>query len=252
MKAFVLEVQQLTLLIARSLAYTVYGRPRYIRATLDEMYFVGVGSVLIVALIGLCVGMIWAIQIATELAAFGAKLYLGKVTSPAIVKELGPIITAITVAGKASSAIAAELASMKVSNQVDALRAMGVDPIRRLVVPRLIASVVMLPILVTIYDTVALLGGALISVNVAHVRFSFFLSSALTSLTYTDLLMGILIKPVIFGFTLAVISCYLGLRTEGGASGVRKATTDAVVYSFVCIFLLDFLVTRITIALIGI
>jgi phospholipid/cholesterol/gamma-HCH transport system permease protein len=252
MKDFVLDVQNFTLMVGRAALYSVYGRPRYVRVAFDEMHFIGVGSTLIVASIGLCVGMIWALQISTELAAFGAKLYLGKVTSPAIVRELGPIITAITVAGKACSAIAAELASMKVTHQVDALRAMGVDPIRRLVVPKMIASVVMLPMLTVIYDTVAILGGALISVTVAHVRFSFFMSSAMEKLGYADLLSGVAIKPMLFGFIIAMVSCYLGLSTEGGAAGVRKATTQAVVYSFVCIFVLDFLITRITLTLFGV
>jgi phospholipid/cholesterol/gamma-HCH transport system permease protein len=252
MKAFVADVQDFTIMTARAIWYGLYGHPRYIRAAFDEMYFIGVGSFLIVASIGLCVGIIWTLQISTELAAFGAKLYLGKVTSPAIVRELGPLITAVTVAGKACSAIAAELASMKVTNQVDALRAMGVDPIRRLVIPKLTAALVMMPVLTIIYDTVAILGGAMVSVSVAHVRFSFFMSSAMQKLGYADLLSGLLIKPMLFGFIIALISCFLGLRTEGGAAGVRNATTQAVVYSFVCIFILDVLITRITITLFGV
>lgn len=252
MKAFVADVQDFTIMTARSIWYGIYGHPRYIRVTFDEMYFIGVGSFLIVGLIGLCVGIIWTLQISIELAAFGAKLYLGKVTSPAIVRELGPIITAITVAGKACSAIAAELASMKVSRQVDALRSMGVDPIRRLVVPKLVAAITMLPILTIIYDTLAILGGAIISVFVAHVRFSFYISSAMQKLGYADLITGILVKPMLFGFVIVMISCFLGLRTVGGASGVRNATTQAVVYSFVAIFILDVFLARITTTIFGV
>jgi phospholipid/cholesterol/gamma-HCH transport system permease protein len=252
MKAFVAEIQAFTLMTLRTLLYSVYGRPRYIRATMDEMHFIGVDSLLIVASIGGCVGMIWTLQISTELATFGAKLYLGKVTSPAIVRELGPIITAITVAGKACSAIAAELASMVVTNQVDALRAMGVDPIRRLVVPRMLASLVMVPLLTLVYDAVAILGGGLISVTVARVRFSFFMSSAVQKLGYPDLFIGLMVKPMLFGFMIAMISCYLGLTAERGSAGVRNATTQAVVLSFVCIFGLDFLITRLTLSLFGV
>lgn len=252
MKDLITEVQEFTLLTVRAIFYSIYGRPRYIRVTFDEMYFIGVGSFFIVALIGLCVGMIWALQISTELAAFGAKLYLGKITSPAIVRELGPIITAVTVAGKACSAIAAELASMTVTYQVDAMRAMGVDPVRRLVVPKLIASMVMLPVLTIVYDTVAILGGALISVTFAHVRFSFFMSSALHKLGYADLLSGLFLKPMLFGFIIATVSCYLGLRTTGGSEGVRLATTRAVVISFVFIFLEDFVLTRFTLSVFGV
>jgi phospholipid/cholesterol/gamma-HCH transport system permease protein len=252
MKEFVADIQEFTVMTGRTIWYGLYGHPRYVRVVFDEMYFIGVGSLLIVALIGSCVGVIWALQISTELAAFGAKLYLGKMTSPAIVRELGPIFTAVTVAGKACSAIAAELASMKVTSQVDALRAMGVDPIRRLVVPKLTAMLIMMPVLTIIYDAVAILGGAIISVSVAHVRFSFFMSSAMQKLGYADLLSGILLKPMLFGFIIAMISCFLGLRTEGGSSGVRNATTQAVVYSFVCIFLLDVLITRITITVFGV
>ena len=209
-------------------------------------------SLAIVALIGLCVGMVWALQISTELAAFGAKLYLGKITSPAIVRELGPLIASVAVAGKAASAIAAELATMKVTRQVDAMRAMGVDPVRRLVVPKMIAALVMMPILTVVYDAVAILGGALISVSYARVRFSFFMSSAMQKLGYADLVIGLLLKPVIFGFIIAMVSCYLGLRTKGGAAGVREATTNAVVISFVFIFLLDFLITRVTLSFLGV
>lgn len=248
----IVEVQLFTIMMFRSLLYSFYGRPRYIRVTFDEMYFIGVGSMFIVSLIGLCVGMIWAMQISVELASFGAKYYLGKMTSPAIVRELGPLITAITVAGKACSAIAAELASMQVSNQVNALRAMGVDPIRRLVVPKMLASIAMLPLLTLVYDTVALLGGALISVTLAHVRFSFFMSSAMQKLGFADLGVGLLLKPVMFGFIIAMVSCYKGLRTEGGSAGVREATTGAVVISFVAIFLLDFIITRVTLTLFGV
>jgi len=252
MKNIIAEIQAFTIMMCRALLYSVHGKPRYIRPMFDELYFIGVGSVFIVALIGLCVGMIWALQISTELAAFGAKFYLGKVTSPAIVRELGPLITSITVAGKACSAIAAELATMKVTYQVDAMRAMGVDPIRRLVVPKMVASLIMLPILTVIYDAVAILGGALISTTYAHVRFSFFISSAMHNLGYADLLSGVILKPFMFGFIIAMVSCYLGLRTEGGAAGVRDATTRAVVISFVFIFLQDFLITRVTLTVFGV
>lgn len=252
MKALVAGIQDFTLMMLRAMLYTVYGRPHYIRVTFDEMYFIGVGSLFIVGLIGLCVGLIWALQISTELAAFGAKLYLGKITSPAIVRELGPIITAVTVAGKACSAIAAELGTMTVTRQVDAMRAMGVDPIRRLVVPKLLASVIMLPMLTVIYDAVAILGGGLVSVLYARVRFSFFMSSAMQKLSYADLLSGVLLKPMMFGFTIAMVSCYLGLTTTSGSAGVRQATTRAVVISFVFIFLLDFLMTRLTLSMFGV
>lgn len=252
MKNIIAEIQAFTIMMCRALFYSVYGKPRYIRVMFDELYFIGVGSVFIVALIGLCVGMVWALQISTELAAFGAKLYLGKITSPAIVRELGPLIASVAVAGKAASAIAAELATMKVTRQVDAMRAMGVDPVRRLVVPKMIAALVMMPILTVVYDAVAILGGALISVSYARVRFSFFMSSAMQKLGYADLVIGLLLKPVIFGFIIAMVSCYLGLRTKGGAAGVREATTNAVVISFVFIFLLDFLITRVTLSFLGV
>lgn len=252
MKTLIADIQDFTLLTVRALLYTVYGRPRYVRAMFDEMHFIGVGSLFIVALIGLCVGMVWALQISTELAAFGAKLYLGKITSPAIVRELGPLLTAITVAGKACSAIAAELGSMTITYQVDALRAMGVDPIRRLVVPKLIASMIMLPVLTVIYDAVAILGGGLISFWYARVRFSFFMSTALHQLDYPDLISGLFLKPMVFGFIITTVSCYLGLRTTGGSEGVRLATTRAVVLSFVLIFLEDFILTRLTLTVLGV
>lgn len=252
MKDLIAEIQAFTLLTVRAVLYSVYGRPRYIRVTFDEMYVIGVGSIFIVSLIGLCVGMVWALQISTELAAFGAKLYLGKITSPAIVRELGPLFTAITVAGKTCSAIAAELGSMTVTYQVDAMRAMGVDPIRRLVVPKLIASMVMLPVLTVMYDTVAILGGGFISYWYARVRFSFFMSSALGKLGYADLLSGLILKPMLFGFIIATVSCYLGLHTSGGSEGVRSATTRAVVLSFIFIFLEDFVLTRLTLSVLGV
>jgi phospholipid/cholesterol/gamma-HCH transport system permease protein len=165
-----------------------------------------------------------------------------------MVKELGPVLTALMVTGRVGSGIAAELGSMAVTEQIAALRALGTDPVRKLVVPRVVAGTVMVPVLTVISDAVGVLGGLVISVTQLNVAASIYWSNVIEGLYAQDLWMG-LIKPVVLGFALVTIGCHVGLRTRGGTQGVGRATTNAVVSASVAVLVLDFLLTKMLIVL---
>lgn len=242
MKRFLKDVQDFSFLSAAALR-GLFRKPRYWAEATEQMDLIGFRSLPLILSTSFFVGMILTLQLTSELAIFGAKIYLGRVTSPSIVRELGPVITSIMVAGRAVSGIAAELGAMTVTFQIDAMRAMGTDPVQKLVVPRLIAAVMSLPVLTVIADATALLGGDFISVYFAKIRSSYFLGTAMEKLTLTDVIGG-LVRPTIFGFCIAMVGCYYGLRTQGGAKGVRIGTTKAVVTTFGLIFFFDFLITK--------
>ena len=213
-----------------------------------QMDAMGVGSLNIVALTGLFTGMVLALQTALSLETFGAKNYVGRVVSLSMVRELGPVLTALMVAGRVGSGIAAELGSMIVTDQINAMRAMGSDPLRKLVTPRLVGGLTMVPMLTVLSDTVGLLGGWLISLLLLKIPGGLYFSSATDALKVSDIIGGI-IKPVVFGFIIAMVGCYLGLNTSGGTQGVGKATTQSVVVCSVLILASDFLLTRLFFAI---
>jgi phospholipid/cholesterol/gamma-HCH transport system permease protein len=192
-------------------------------------------------------GMVLALQSGTTLDQFGARSVVGRLVSASMVRELGPVLTALMVTGRVGSGIAAELGSMVVTDQIAALRALGTDPIRKLVVPRVIAGTVMVPILTIIADGVGMFGGMIISVTQLKIASTIYWSNVIEGLYMADLWMG-LIKPVILGFTLVSIGCHVGLRTKGGTQGVGRATTNAVVSASVVVLVLDFLITKVLLA----
>ena len=247
MKQWVLEVQEFTLLSLRALA-GVFTRPRFKNEIFLQMDAIGVGSLNIVTLTGLFTGMVLALQTALSLETFGAKNYVGRVVSLSMVRELGPVLTALMVAGRVGSGIAAELGSMIVTDQINAMRAMGSDPLRKLVVPRVVGGLTMVPMLTVLSDTVGLLGGYLISLLLLKIPGGLYFSSATDALKMGDIIGG-LIKPVVFGFIIAMVGCYLGLNTTGGTQGVGKATTQSVVVCSVMILAADFLLTRLFFAI---
>lgn len=240
------EVQQFSSLTVRAVG-SIFRRPFYVRDVVDQMDHIGFGSLVIVSLTGIFTGMVLALQSSVELAAFGATAYVGRLVSASAVRELGPVLTGLMVAGRVGSGIAAELGSMKVSEQIEALEAMGTDPIKKLVKPRLIACVVMLPILTVLTDFIAIVGGQLIATLYLHQPASLYWNSAFATLLVSDIFSG-LAKPIVFGAFIALVACYNGLRTTGGTAGVGRATTNTVVASSILILASDYFMTEIFIS----
>ena len=211
------------------------------RIQMDE---IGVGSLPIVALTGLFMGLVSALQSIVELRSIGATSYLGRPLGTTIVREMGPVLSSMMVAARAGSAIAAELASMAVGEQIDALRAEGSDPIKKLVEPRLVACTVMVPVLTILCDMIAFIGGSFIAVNVVQISPTFYWNSVLEVLT-PAFIWGGFIKSIVFGFVIGMVSCYYGMKTGVSSAGVGEATTKAVVTTAISILALDFLLTKI-------
>jgi phospholipid/cholesterol/gamma-HCH transport system permease protein len=223
-------------------------RPIYRRDIIEQLDAIGLGSMTVVILTGLFTGMVLALQSGMTLDQFGARSVVGRLVSASMVKELGPVLTALMVTGRVGSGIAAELGSMMVTEQIAALRALGTDPIRKLVVPRVIAGVLMVPVLTIIANAVGMFGGSIISRFQLHVAGSIYWSNVIDGLDITDLWMG-LVKPFVLGFVLVTIGCHVGMRTSGGTQGVGRATTNAVVTASVAVLAMDFLVTKLMISL---
>jgi phospholipid/cholesterol/gamma-HCH transport system permease protein len=202
----------------------------------------------VVVLTGLFTGMVLALQSGLTLDQFGARSVVGRLVGASMVKELGPVLTALMVTGRVGSGIAAELGSMVVTDQIAALRSLGTDPVRKLVVPRVVAGTVMVPVLTVVSDAVGIVGGLVISVSQLKVAASVYWSNVFEGLYLEDIWMG-LVKPVVLGFVLVTVGCHVGLRAHGGTQGVGRATTNAVVSASVAVLAVDFLVTKLLIAL---
>jgi phospholipid/cholesterol/gamma-HCH transport system permease protein len=246
-KRAVLEVQEYLLLIGQVVRGTVT-RPVYTRDIIEQLDAIGIGSLTVVVLTGLFTGMVLALQSGLTLDQFGARSVVGRLVGASMVKELGPVLTALMVTGRVGSGIAAELGSMTVTDQIAALRSLGTDPVRKLVVPRVIAGTIMVPVLTVVSDAVGMIGGMLISVTQLKVAASIYWSNVYEGLFLDDIWMG-LIKPFVLGFALVTIACMVGLRAHGGTQGVGRATTNAVVSASVVVLAADFLVTKLLIAL---
>lgn len=204
---------------------------------------IGVGSLPIVTLTGLFMGLVLALQGIVELRNIGATTYLGRPVGTTVIRELGPVLSAMMVAARSGSAIAAELASMAIGEQIDAFRAEGSDPVKKLVEPRLVACTLMMPVLTTICDVIAFLGASLIALSIVQITWDFFWDSVFEVLT-PAFIYGGLIKSLAFGFVIGAVSCYSGMRTGFGSAGVGEATTRAVVLAAISILALDFLLTK--------
>lgn len=246
-KHALLEVQEYLRLLGQ-VGRALVSRPFYRRDVIEQLDIIGIGSLTVVLLTGLFTGMVLALQSGMTLDQFGARSVVGRLVSASMVKELGPVLTALMVTGRVGSGIAAELGSMVVTDQIAALRALGTDPVRKLVLPRVIAGTVMVPVLTVIANAVGILGGMIISVTQLKVAASIYWSNVVEGLFMDDIWMG-LIKPVVLGFTLVTIGCHVGLRARGGTQGVGRATTNAVVSGSVAVLVLDFLVTKVLIGL---
>jgi phospholipid/cholesterol/gamma-HCH transport system permease protein len=208
-----------------------------------QMDIIGVGSLPIVVLVGFFSGAVMGLQMSRALSQYGATGQIGQIVAITLVRELGPVLSSLLVAGRNASGMASELGSMKVTEQIDAMRALGTDPVQKLVTPRVVATSVMLPLLTIIADFVGLIGGFLIAYFLLNQTADQYWSSAWRALVWNDLAQGLL-KPFVFALVISLVGCYYGMQTRGGTQGVGRATTQAVVVASIWIFVLTFFITR--------
>src|SRR5882672_2910761 len=242
-KRSILAVQDYTHLALRAIV-NVFRKPFYMADTIQQADLIGVGSLPIVILTGMFTGIVLALNTSKTLEQFGSLSLTGRLVSFSMVRELGPVLTSLMVAGRNASGMASELGSMKVTEQIDAMRALGTDPYKKLVTPRVISTVFMMFFLTIISD---LAGGWLISFGLLGLDTYQYWNSAYQALSYNDVITG-LIKPLVFGFIIATIGCYYGMNTKGGTQGVGRATTQAVVASSVLILAVDAVLTQLFIS----
>jgi phospholipid/cholesterol/gamma-HCH transport system permease protein len=235
-------LQDYTLLSVQSVA-NVFTAPRYWADTLEQMDIIGVGSLMIVIVASFFIGGVLVINTAAQLERFGMAQLTGDGVSLALVRELGPTITALLIAGRNASGIASELGSMVVTEQVDAMRALGTDPIRKLMTPRVVAMVTMVPLLVGVFDFVGLIGGSVTAYLTLRLGAVQFWTRAIKALQFGDLVQGIA-KPVIFALIISTVGCYQGLRVRGGTQAVGRATIAAFVISSVSMIVVDLFLSK--------
>ncbi|HWP53433.1 MAG TPA: ABC transporter permease [Pyrinomonadaceae bacterium] len=239
---FLSDLQDMSLLAARA-ARGIFKKPHYVPEAIAQMDYIGVGSLTIIILTGFFTGGVLTLQTYQTLASYGAVDQLGYLVSISLVRELGPVLSALMVTGRVVSAISAELGSMVVSEQIDAMRALGTDPIRKLVAPRILALVVTLPLLTLITDVMGIGGGWAVSTWLFNLPSSMFINSVKDGITTDDIIGGI-IKPLFFAFLMGTIACHKGLKTEGGTVGVGRSTTSAVVMASIIVIITDFILAR--------
>ena len=247
LKQSVLEVQEYVRLCVSAIRGSVT-TPFYRFDVVEQFESIGLGSLTVVLLTGFFTGAVLALNSGITLDQFGARDFVGRLISASMIKELGPVLTGLMLAGRVGSGIAAEIGSMVVTDQINALRALGTDPVRKLVVPRMLAGFFMTPVLTVIADGVGMVGGWIIAVFQLRVASSLYWTSILEGLYMEDAWMG-LIKPFFLGFVIVTIGCHVGLRATGGTQGVGRATTNAVVASSVAVIAVDFFITRLLITL---
>jgi len=241
-KKFLYELQGVSILIFNAFS-RLFKKSLYAKEIVQQMDLIGVGSLPIILLTGFFTGGVLALQGFETLEFYGAQSQTGRLVAFTIVRELGPVLTALMVAGRIGSAISAELGSMVVSQQIDAMRSLGTDPYKKLVAPRIIALIFMLPLLTVADDLMGIIGGAIVSNNMFGLDYNVYMSSVRDGVTTTDLIGG-MIKPIFFGLIIGSISCYKGLSTKGGTVGVGLATTNAVVLSSIAVIICDFFLSR--------
>ena len=251
-KGRVLAVQNYALLAWQGLG-AIFTRPRYTREVVAQMDSLGVQSLSIVVLTGMFTGMVLALQSSVQLKTFGATIYIGNLVSASMIRELGPVLAGLMVAGRVGSGIAAQLGSMRVTEQIDALNTLGTDPIKKLVTPRVLAALVMLPVLTIINDFIGIIGGNIIASFVVGVPTTQYWRTVWTQIAAdgfalrvipNDFVQG-LSKPFVFGALISITACYFGLGTTGGTEGVGQATTRTVVTSSILILIVDYFITQI-------
>jgi len=246
-KNLVLTVQDYSIFAARAFS-NLYRPPIYWPEFLVQADIIGFGSLSIVILSGLSTGGVLALQSAATLSSFGATAVTGQFVSLTMIRELGPVLTGVMVSGRNASSMASELGSMVVTEQIDAMRALGVDPLRKLVTPRIAASITMLFFLTIVADACGIAGGGLVTVFMNHQNGTQYLDMAWEHLRYPDIIQG-LVKPLFFGYILGSIGCFYGMRTTGGTQGVGRSTISAVVWASVIIIFVDFMLTQLLLTL---
>lgn len=244
----ILELREMVFLFGQILYWIFIGPFKKKNAPLDsifyQMVFMGIQSLIIVFFVMLFTGIVLAMQGAPQLAKFGAVMYISSFVSVSIVRELGPVLTALVIAGRIGAAITAEIGSMKVNEQIEALSVMAINPVRFLVVPRFLSLILMLPCLTILGNIVGMIGGFLIGITNLNINPHLYIDITIKFLTLKDIYTGVF-KSFIFSIIIVLVACYKGLNTEGGAEGVGKATTVSVVTSFILIILADCILTGI-------
>lgn len=257
-KERVLAVQNYFTLAWKAIRF-IFARPFYAGDLVQQMDEIGVKSLGIVLLTGFFTGMVLALQSSVQLQAFGAQIYIGRLVAASMIRELGPVLAGLMVAGRVGSGIAAQLGSMKVTEQIDALNTLGTDPIKKLVTPRVLAALIMLPLLTIINDFVGILGGNIIASVYLKLPSGLYWQTvweqvASDGFTFryipNDFIQGLL-KPFVFGGIISVTACYFGLATTGGTEGVGIATTRTVVTSSILILVIDYFLTQVLLAVLG-
>lgn len=252
------HIQDYFALAGRGLGF-VFVRPFYTQDWIQQMDEIGVKSLGIVLLTGFFTGMVLALQSSVQLQTFGATMYIGRLVSASMIRELGPVLAGLMVAGRVGSGIAAQLGSMRVTEQIDALNTLGTDPIKKLVTPRVLAALVMLPVLTIINDFVGILGGNLISAVMVGVPSGLYWRTVWEQIAAdgftlrvvpNDFVQGIT-KPFVFGGIISITACYFGLNTTGGTEGVGQSTTRTVVVSSILILVVDYFLTQILLSVLG-
>lgn len=218
--------------------------PFYFSLIVDQLLFIGVQSFLLVAVTALATGSVMALQFGAGLQKFGGTLYVPKLVALSVLREMGPVFTSLLVAGRIGSGIAAEVGSMKVTQQIDAIRALGTSPIKRIVIPRVIASMIALPLLTLFANYIGLFGAMMVSLHELGINTEFFMIKVIDTLRVPDLITG-MTKTIVFAFFISVTACWKGLNTEGGTQGVGNSTTWVVVTSSIFIMISDFFLTKI-------
>ena len=243
LKPPILAIQEFYFLSGRAVL-NLFRRPHYVDDVFLQMDIIGVGSLPVAVLTGFFAGAVLALQMSRALNQYGASGQVGQIVAISLVREMGPVLTSLMVAGRNASGMASELGSMKVTEQIDAMRALGTDPIQKLVTPRLIATAIVLPLLTIIADFIGIVGGYIVAVPMLHLTTaSQYWSLAWRTLEYNDITQG-LVKPFVFAVVIALVGCFYGMRTTGGTQGVGRSTTQAVVVADIWIVVLTFVIGR--------
>ncbi len=242
LKKFLFELQEVTNLII-SAFLGLFKSPHYFKETVQQMDLIGVGSLPIVLLTGFFTGGVLILQTYPTFEYYALQDQAGKSVATSLIRELGPVLTALRVSGRIGSAIAAELGSMVVSQQIDAMRALGTDPNRKLVAPRVVALIFMLPLLTVAADIFGIIGGGIVATGIFNLDYNAYITSVRFGITTEDILGGV-VKPLFFGLIIGSISCHKGLSTTGGTVGVGLSTTNSVVLSSIVVIIFDFFLSR--------
>ncbi len=250
LKKFIFELQEITNLIISAFV-GVFKKPHYVGDMIRQMDAIGVGSLPIVILTGFFTGGVLILQTYPTFEYYSIQSQAGKSVATSLMRELGPVLTALMVSGRIGSAISAELGSMVVSQQIDAIRALGTDPNRKLVAPRIFALILMLPLLTVAADIFGIVGGGIVATNIFNQDASVFITSVRNGVSIEDIVGGV-IKPLFFGLIIGSISCYKGLTTTEGTVGVGRSTTSAVVLSSIVVIIFDFFLSRALQSILGV